>query len=619
MSELTVSTQNQSIFVFELKNYYVKDLLGAFRSMGVNEEESLIASLQVLAWVKLSQYEAESETFPREAILAKDNFPSDVQQLNHIFVQLSELAFPGLQKEVLGKIMMVRENANISQLIDIALEIKQNRPLFFPDTHSFIIEIPPKYRRFFDLTAPAEIVKLMTELAGDIEGKDVYCPWDISSEFASNLVGKRVEISVEIERLSVIHYLINILKEINVKISISNPVKQPKLLLNNELKKFDLSIAFPPFSDKYDIQVCYEDEYDRFPEKTGSGAVLNIRHVLAQTIGKVIIAVPNSVLFSSGVEQSLRQDLLERNKIEAVISLPPALLPQTQIPFSIIVLDNQERASNLVSFVNGNDEKFFAKDGRGRSRLVNWRDLLDTLQQGEDESFVVRVSVQKVLENNSYLEVSAYTLPPERKKINRVLSDSQTANLNDLVNFIRPPLKQKVANESDTDRGIEALEVTIGDFSEYGYAQAPTRIVNVENEYKTKSNSFLTSGDILIAVKANTGKVAIVSDAAGLVKDIPWIANQSCLIVRCKDKIDPKVLFMYLSSEMGQYLLRSISSGATIPLIQLARLKELQIIVPARQEAEQIIRDFDRIVELQSQIETIEREQQKVSSSHWSL
>ena len=53
--------------------------------------------------------------------------------------------------------------------------------------------------------------------------------------------------------------------------------------------------------------------------------------------------------------------------------------------------------------------------------------------------------------------------------------------------------------------------------------------------------------------------------------------------MRClKDKIDPKVLFMYLSSEMGQYLLRSISSGATIPLIQLARLKELQIVIPTR-------------------------------------
>jgi restriction endonuclease S subunit len=187
------------------------------------------------------------------------------------------------------------------------------------------------------------------------------------------------------------------------------------------------------------------------------------------------------------------------------------------------------------------------------------------------------------------------------------------------VNFVRPPLKQKLIDEGSSERGIEALELTIGDFSEYGYAQNPTRVVTLEKDSKNEPNYLLKSGDILIAVKANTGKVAIVSNTADLTNDLPWVANQSCLIVRCKDKIDPKVLFMYLSSEMGQYLLRSISSGATIPLIQLARLKELQIVVPPSKEAEQIIRDFDRLVELQSQIETVKQQQQALSSSHWSL
>jgi restriction endonuclease S subunit len=123
----------------------------------------------------------------------------------------------------------------------------------------------------------------------------------------------------------------------------------------------------------------------------------------------------------------------------------------------------------------------------------------------------------------------------------------------------------------------------------------------------------------LIAVKANTGKVSIVSDAVDLTKDIPWVVNQSCLILRCKDKIHPKVLFMYLSSKMGQYLLRSISSGATIPLIQLARLKELQIVIPPSEEADQIIRDFDRMVELQSQKDKLTQEQRMIGSSNRSL
>ena len=591
----------------------LESLLDGFRSIGVNEDSAFIASCQILAWVKLSQ----SERIPDRLELSKCKLPSNIGELNGILTQLSELESLEENSQAFRTVLTLPREVEISQIVQIFSKLKQQNFFGTFNIYSYPLENLSKFRWSLDSFVSDEILSLMIEIAGDVKNKTIYCPWDNFSVFASNLDALGAKVSIEIVHSSAFPWLVNIFNETNVKVLIGNPIEEPGFLSAGGLTKFDLSIAFPSLGEKYNFQDG--DWYNRFPEKTGSGAVLNIRHVLAQTIGKVIIAVPNSVLFSSGVEQSLRQDLLGKNQIEAVISLPPALLPQTQIPFSIIVLDNQERASNLVSFVNGNDERFFAKDGRGRSRLVNWRDLLDTLQQGEDESSVVRIPVQRVLDNNSYLEASAYTLPPERKKIDRVLNNSQTANLNDLVNFIRPPLKQKAVNESNSDRGIEALEVTIGDFSEYGYAQAPTRIVNVENDYKTKSNSFLNSGDILIAVKANTGKVAIVSDAAGLAKDIPWIANQSCLIVRCKDKIDPKVLFMYLSSEMGQYLLRSISSGATIPLIQLARLKELQIVIPPREEAEQIIRDFDRLVEFQLQIEGIKQEQGKISSSYWSL
>ena len=616
MSELTVNTKSQLIANCGLNEQVLIDLLHEFEFVGVSEDVALIASLQVLAWIKLSQSEDTSGFFN----LIEYDMPSDIGDLNLIFSQILRLERLGENRKAFGKVLTIPFDVKISNIVRIALDFKHQKLLGKFDIHSLLLKVPSKYTRIFTPTVPIEIVYLIIGLAGKIEGKNVYCPWDNLSEFASIIDKMVTTVSIESAQTSVFPWLVNIFKETNVEISIGNPIQQPGFLLKEGLKNFDTTITFPPLAIKYDSSICHGDLYNRFPEKTGSGAVLNIRHVLAQTIGKAVIAVPNSVLFSSGVEQSFRQDLLEKNQIEAVISLPPALLAQTAIPFSIIVFDNQRRESDLtVSFVNGNDERFFAKDGRGRSRLVNWEDLLDTLRQGDDESYVVRVPVQKILENNSYLEVSAYTLPPERKKTDRILSDSQTADLSKLVNFFRPPLKQKIADTIDTDGCSEALEITIGDFSEYGYAQTPTRIVSIEKDSKNESNYILKPRDILIAVKANTGKVAIVSDAADLAEDTPWIVNQSCLILRCNDKIDPRVLFMYLSSEMGQYLLRSLSSGATIPLIQLARLKKLQIVTSPHDEAEQIIRDFDRLVEFQSQIEVIKQEQGKISSSYWSL
>ena len=598
---------------FVLHERVLWSLLDGFRSIGANEDVAFIASWQILAWAKLSQ----RKSIPDSLSLHKSNLPANIGELNYIFTRISELRHLGENSKAFKEILTVPADAKTSHIIDIVLDIKQQNLLGGFDVYSCLSENPSKHRRNLYSSLPLEIVDLMIGIAGNIEGKNIYCPWDNFSDFASTLEMIGAIASIEIEQSIVFPLLVNIFNETNVKVSNSNPIERPGFISKEKLTKFDLCIAFPPLGEKYNLRD--RDWYNRFPEETGSGAVLHIRHVLAQTIGRVIIAVPNSVLFSSGVEQSLRQDLLVKNQIEAVISLPPALLSQTQIPFSIIVLDNQVRSSDLISFVNGNDERFFTKDGRGRSRLFNWKELLDTLRHGKDESSVVRVPVQKVLENNSYLEVSAYILPPQRKQINRVLGDSQSASLNDLVNFVRPPLKQKVTDDSKSDRGIAALEVTIGDFSEYGYAQNPTRVVTLEKDIKNESNYFLKSGDILIAVKANTGKVSIVSAAANSQQNIPWVVNQSCLILRCKDKIDPKVLFVYLSSEIGQYLLRSISSGATIPLIQLARLKELQVVVPPRQEAEQIIRDFDHMVELQSQKEALTQEQRKIGSSYWSL
>lgn len=598
----------------ELNEKILLSLLDCFRSDGLDNSEALIISCQILAWAKLSQHKNISD----DLSLNDFNIPSNITVLNDIFSLISQLENLGENRNAFNWFLPSFKKVEITDVMHIALQLKQNDLIDNFDIPSHVLENVSKYGQEIYSTAPIEVIKLMIGLAGDITGKSVYCPWDYLSEFASvaDLMGAKA--SIEIVNNTVFPWLVNIFKGTNVEILIGNPIWQPGFQSKGKLTKFNISIAFPPFNQKYDLKVNYGDWFYRFPEKTSSGNVLHIRHILAQTKEKAIIAISNSVLFSSGAEQVLRQELLERKQIEAVISLPAALLSYTQIPFSIIVIDIEGK-SKQVSFIDGKNEKFFAKDGKGRSRLVNWEDLLDTLRVGGDESYVVRVPVERIIENNSYLEVSAYILPPEKKKIDLILKDSKTVCLNSLVNFIRPPVKQRIGENVDPEQEIEALEVTMGDFPEYGYVQNPTRIVSIEKYNKTGTNYLLDRGDILIAVKASTGKVAIVANVADAEEKRPWIANQSCLVLRSNREIDSKVLFMYLSSAMGQYLLRTLSSGATIPIIQLARLKELPVVIPSAKEASKIIQNFDRMVELQSQIEKIKQEQQQLNDYYWSL
>lgn len=582
-----------------------------FRTCGFQSLDLALISLQILAWIKLSQDRKISD----DMALNDTNKPRTIKELNSVLARLTKIKTIGSKKDAFDAMFMGYQDANISELMNKAMQFKQDCTVKEFEMYEFFRQ-SLNQKTVWGLI-PTEIAEFMTALGGKLAGKSVYCPWDSFSNFASIAYTKGAKSSIESSIHTNIPGLVNIFKDTDVEICYSDPIMYPAYKSQGQLQQFDVSISFPPLNERYDKQVNEEDWLNRFPDKTTSGNVLNVRHIMSQTKEKAVIAVTNRVLFSSGAEQSLRADLLKNNQIEAVISLPSGLLTNTGISFSIIVIDIQGKSSH-VNFVNGNDERFFSKDRKLGAKLENWQLLLDTLRAGKDESCVVRVPVEQIIANNCYLEVSEYTLPLEKKKIDEFLRKSQTETLDTVVEIIRLPLKQRVAENIAIENVTEAIEITMSDFPEYGYVRNPSRIIKLEKENKTEY--FLEPGDILISVKASSGKVAIVSDMVKDKENRPWIANQSCLVLRClKNKIDPKLLFMYLTSNIGQYLLRSISSGASIPIIQLARLKELEIIIPTHEEQHKIMANFDRLVELQSQMDSIRQEQEQLNNSYWSL
>jgi type I restriction enzyme M protein len=468
-------------------------------------------------------------------------------------------------------------------------------------------------REIGEWLVPEEVADLMVQLAGDVSEKAVYCPYDNLCQFACRVHGLGGRAFVELSTRLAIFWLTNILTETPINAVVSEPIRSPGFTEKGKLKQFDVSIAFPPMGKKAERETVERDMFNRFPEKTFSWSILAIRHILAQTQGRAVVTVPNNVLFSSGAEKSLREDLLKNGLVKTVISFPPAILPSTAIQVSTLVL-NADNKSDTVRFVDASSEEFFARDGRGRSRLVNVESLLETVYKGTDESVAVTVPVEEVLTNDACLEVSRYLRSPEKKRIEKILNRENTALLEDVVEFIRPPVRLR--NEKE---GMEVLEVMLNDFPEYGYLKKPERKVFLDKKKIKKGDYWLCPEDIIIAMKGSAGKVAIVPQDDSLSEGEKWVANQSCLVLRAKRHINPKVLFMYLRSEVGQNLLASMVSGATIPLIQLRSLKELPIILPSEEEADKIVITFNKIVELQSEIETLKEEQESLSHSFWNV
>lgn len=120
--------------------------------------------------------------------------------------------------------------------------------------------------------------------------------------------------------------------------------REPRFLDRGKLQTFDVVIANPPFSlQNWGAKEWGKDPYGRVlcdvpPAKNGDYAW--IQHMIAsmkEDTGRVGVVMPHGVLFRGGKEGAIRQCLLEKDLLEAVIGLPNNLFYSTSIPVCLLI------------------------------------------------------------------------------------------------------------------------------------------------------------------------------------------------------------------------------------------------------------------------------------------
>ena len=365
----------------------VWNLMDSFQNQ-LRPTQALELSLQLLAWVKLSL----EGKIPTQLSFDEENKPTSAWELIDIFEKLNHLGELGDASCAFRNIGADVDDVSVLQAFDVLQDVIQAGFVNgFKVPESLYQSLSD--REIGEWFIPEEVADLIVRLAGDLKGKDVYCPYDNLDQLARRVNQLGGEPSVELSTKLSFFWLTNILSNMSINATIGEPIKNPAFTEKGELKRFDISLTFPPMGKKADKDIIDRDFFNRFPYSTSSWSVLAIWHILAQTKEKAIIIVPNNILFSSGVERALREDLLKKGFIETVICFPPAILPSTGIKISILML-SQKNPSDSVRFVDASAEAFSAKDGRGRSRLVDLEALLETIHHGKDESVAVTVSTQ---------------------------------------------------------------------------------------------------------------------------------------------------------------------------------------------------------------------------------
>lgn len=198
------------------------------------------------------------------------------------------------------------------------------------------------------------------------------------------------------------------------RIEWGDTLRNPRLHEGDQLNKFDIVVANPPFSlDKWGQDTAEADPYLRFqrgipPKSKGDYAfILHMIETAREGTGRVGVVVPHGVLFRGAAEGKIRRKLIEENLLEAVIGLPANLFFGTGIPAAILVF-NKGRTTSDVLFIDASRE---FKDGKNQNHLSDEHidKIVRTYQEFETiDKYAYRATAQELADNDFNLNIPRY-------------------------------------------------------------------------------------------------------------------------------------------------------------------------------------------------------------------
>ena len=214
----------------------------------------------------------------------------------------------------------------------------------------------------------------------------------------------------------------------NATIEWGDTLNNPRLLEGDQLMKFHIVVANPPFSlDKWGADDALVDQFTRFhrgvpPKSKGDYAfITHMIETTYQDVGKVGVIVPHGVLFRGSSEGKIREQLIKENLLEAVIGLPSNLFFGTGIPAAILIFNRGKGDNKDVLFIDASREY---QEGKNQNRLredTDIKHIVDTykafkaaapLEAEEgivvEEKYAFRATLKEIEENDYNLNIPRY-------------------------------------------------------------------------------------------------------------------------------------------------------------------------------------------------------------------
>lgn len=271
-----------------------------------------------------------------------------------------------------------------------------------------------------------------------------------------------------------------------------------------------------------------------------------------------IAIVPLSTL-SNLTDKNIRDNMLERKFVKAVITLPNSIFKRTNTNTAIIVLSNGD--NEKVALFDGSS--YFKKENRILNAVCA-EELFDAFSKSFDsgECLFTREEISK----HDYSLSPAVYLRKIDKSMPNATELSELADI--FTGWQVPSAKLEMIHKKDGS-GIRLLQM-----SNVENGSIVSTLEKYDIPESTVEKFKLQKGDVVISTKSLRVKSAVVD----IDTETPIVAAGSIMVIRPKDKkVDPYYLVAFFESDLGKQVLEMYQTGNIIPNLSINNVKKLPV------------------------------------------
>lgn len=373
--------------------------------------------------------------------------------------------------------------------------------------------------------------------------------------------------------------------------------------------KVDIAIAHFPFGQYIATHKVKQQDYISIPFD------VNVPHVPSNSLfiqamldrlnkeGRMVAILPIQALVNDKDDRKLREFLIRRDLLEAVITLPYGLLYTTGIPICLLVINKQKSISRRehILFINGANLKVKSKSKLNREltekhidAIVRAFQQLNAHQTPELAESVAHVPLHNVILNNYNLDTKRYASP----FISQLKYLDQKGRLIQLKDIFKTEKPSLWFNETPHQNIPYIRPQNLGN-SMTNYL-VNTDLIPCTNEVKQVAGQLINESMLLVN---RSGKRLLVSYF--VYNGFPVLVNEDIMTFRIDEQ---KVLIDYLISQLHDSLfvqqLNMYKTDYQHKMISEGQFEALQINLPSIQEQALLVKE--------QKMQLLKAEEQKV-------